>query len=199
MPGALLALPSALAIAQVPAQAPVRQPVAAGSPTGAWSPVPDALFAAAAASGSMAEVNVSQIGLQRASDPELKQFSQQMIEDHTRMNQELVNLVALKRIGIPQTIDARAQFSAESLAGLSGHDFDKCYAKAQLVMHMDAVATFEAEARRDQDPDLKALAARALPKIKHHLKEIKPIAMRYEKEKTEDRSGAQAGHTTQNR
>ena len=41
---------------------------------------------------------------------------------------------------------------------------------------------FEAEAERGQDPEVKALAAKALPHIKHHLATIKPIAMRYEQE-----------------
>ena len=116
-----------------------------------------------------------------------------MVEEHTRMNQELMNLVAQKRIAIPQTIDARAQFCADSLAGLTGEEFDKCYAKAQLVIHMDSVAMFEAEAKRGQDPDVKALASKALTHIKQHLKEIKPIAMRYEKEK----QGESASHERQ--
>jgi len=197
--GVVLAVAPASLRAQAPAQVPVHQPGTTEATPAARSAVPDALFAAAAASGGLAEVNVSQIGVQRATDPELKRFSQQMIEDHSRMNQELVNLVSQKRIGIPQTIDARAQFCAESLAGLTGPEFDKCYAKAQLVIHMDSVAMFEAEATRGQDPDLKALAAKALPRIKEHLHMIKPIAMRYEKEKNEDPSAARAGHSTENR
>jgi len=163
------------------------------------SAVSDELFAAAAASGGLAEVNVSQIGLQRATDPELKRFSQQMVQDHNQLNQELVNTVSQKGIRIPQTIDARAQFCAESLAGLSGEQFDKCYAKAQLVIHMDSVAIFEAEAERGQDPQIKALAAKALPKIKEHLKMIKPIAMRYEKERSEDTNAQRTGHVQGNR
>ena len=81
-----------------------------------------------------------------------------------------------------RTVDPKSQFCAQSLAGLSGEKFDRCYAKAQLVIHMDSVAMFEAEAERGQDPEVKALAAKALPHIKHHLATIKPIAMRYEKE-----------------
>ena len=157
------------------------------------SAVSDELFAAAAASGGLTELNISQIGLQRATDPELKRFSQQMVQEHTQLNSELMNAVAQKRIAVPQTIDARAQFCAESLAGLSGEEFDKCYAKAQLVVHMDSVAMFEAEAQRGQDPQIKAVAARALPRIKEHLKMIKPIAMRYEKEK-EDPSSSSERH-----
>jgi len=170
--------------AQTAVQAPTRQTAPPAAVGGTLSAVPDALFAAAAGSSGVAEVNLSQIGLQRATDPELKQFSQRMIDDHTKLNQQLVNLVARKGMRIPMGIDARAQFCADSLSALSGEEFDKCYAKAQLVMHMDAVAAFEAEAHRGQDPDIKALAASALPILKEHLHMIKPIAKRYEKEKS---------------
>lgn len=181
--------------AQSPVQSRIGQADRSAGITSTKSAVPDALFAAAAGSGGMAEVNVSQIGLQRATDPELRQFSQKMIDDHTKLNEQMVNVLAQKGMRIPMGIDARAQFCAESLSGLSGEEFDKCYAKAQLVMHMDAVGAFEAEVQRGQDPDIKALAAKALPIIKEHLKTIKPIAMRYEKEKSEDQNATRAGHT----
>lgn len=149
----------------------------------------DALFAAAAADSGLAELTLSQLGAQRATDPELKRFSQQMIDEHTRMNNELRAICAQKGMRIPEMVDVRAQFCAQSLAGLSGEEFDKCYAKAQLVAHMDAVAAFEAEAERGLDPNIKALAARALPKIKAHLEQIEPIAERYcEKGKGKEKS-----------
>jgi len=142
--------------------------------------VSDNLFAMAAADSGMAEVTLSQLGATKATNPELKQFSQKMIEEHTRMNQELTSLAAQKRIALPRAVDPRAQFCAQSLAGLSGEHFDRCYAKAQLVAHMEAVSAFEAEAERGVDPQMKALAAKALPQIKEHLATIKPIATKLE-------------------
>jgi len=166
---------AALAAALVVPTARAQQPAGKAA-------VNDALFAAAAAIGGVAEVSLSELGMQKATDPELKKFSQQMVSEHTRMNDELTALAARKRVPLPRTVDARAQFCAQSLAGLSGQDFDRCYAKAQLIAHMDAVGTFESEAERGQDSDMKALAAKALPRIKEHLRMIKPIATRYEKE-----------------
>ena len=130
----------------------------------------------------MSEVAISQLGVQKATDPELKKFSQQMVEEHTKMNGELMELASKKQMTLPRTLDPKSQFCAQSLAGLSGEKFDRCYAKAQAVAHMQQVAEFEAEAERGQDPEVKALAAKALPHIKHHLAMIKPIAMRYEQE-----------------
>jgi len=145
--------------------------------------VNDALFAAAAADSGLSELTLSQLGVQQATDPELKRFSERMIEDHTRLNNELRTLTAQKGIRIPEMVDVRSQFCAQSLAGLSGEKFDQCYAKAQFVAHMEAVAAFEAEAERGIDPDMKAMAARALPTLKSHLEMIKPIAKKYMKEK----------------
>jgi len=145
--------------------------------------VNDTLFAEAAAIGGLAELSISELGVQKATDPDLKRFSQQMVDEHTRMNRELMTLAAQKQIPLPRVVDPRAQFCAMSLAGLSGKEFDRCYAKAQLVAHMDSVATFEAEAERGVDPQMKALAAQSLAHIKDHLKQIKPIAMKYEQEK----------------
>jgi len=160
------------------------------SGTRAVAGVDDGLFAAAATAGNLAELSLSQLGVQKATDPELKRFSQQMIDEHTRMGQEMRTLMAQKGLRVPEMVDARSQFCAQSLAGLSGEEFDRCYAKAQLVAHMDSAAMFEAEAERGLDPDIRALAARALPKIKSHLETIKPIAEKYMKEK----EGEERGH-----
>jgi putative membrane protein len=147
----------------------------------AMTAVNDSLFAAAAADSGLAEVSMSELGVQRATDPELKKFSQQMIDEHNRVNQELMTLAAQKGMALPRTVDPRAQFCAQSLAGLSGEEFDTCYSKAQLVAHMEAVSAFEAESQRGMDRDVKAFAARTLPHLKEHLEAIKPIAMKFEK------------------
>jgi len=191
----LAALAAALAAPMAQAQgtaaprskAPVR-------PSAGQAGVNDTLFAEAAAIGGLAEVTLSQLGVQKATDPELKKFSQQMVDEHTRMNGELTTLATQKRIPLPRAVDPRAQFCAQSLAGLSGKEFDRCYAKAQLVAHMDSVAMFEAEAERGMDPDIKALAAKSLPRIKDHLKMIKPIAERYEQEKPSTAGSASEKH-----
>jgi len=157
-------------------------PAAHAQATAGKAAVNDTLFATAAALGGLAEVSLSELGVQKATDPELKRFSQQMIDEHRRMNNELWTLASQKRISLPRTVDARAQFCAQSLAGLSGEEFDRCYAKAQHVAHMDSVAIFEAEAQRGLDSDMRALAAKGLTHIRQHLATIKPIAMKYERE-----------------
>ncbi len=147
--------------------------------------VSDALFAATAADGGMTEVLVSQMAVTKSTDPDLKKWSEQMVEEHTKVNNQLKELAAKKGVALPTTITPGHQFCAQSLMGLSGEEFDTAYALAQLVLHMSTIAVFEAEAERGQDPDMKAFAAKTLPHIKGHTKQLKPIAMRFEKMKME--------------
>lgn len=168
--------------------APGQVAPSASGHTAEKRPVSDPLFAAAAATGGLTEVTLAELGEQKATNPELKKFSQHMIAEHTKMNAELMALATQKSLPLPKTLPANAAFCAQSLAGLSGEDFDACYAKAQLVVHMDSLAAFEAEAERGQDADMKALAAKGVPHIKEHLKMIKPIAMKYE-EKMKEKKG----------
>jgi predicted outer membrane protein len=155
--------------------------------------VNDALFAAAAADNGLVQVVLSRLGQQRATDPELKRFSERMTEEHSRMNVELRSLAIQKGYTLPQTIDYRSQFCVQSLAGLSGADFDRSYARAQLVLHLESVAVFEAEAQRGADRDMTAFASKALSRINEHLKTIKPIARKYMAE--EESEHAQQGTT----
>ena len=74
-----------------------------------------------------------------------------MIEDHTPLNKELLQTAGQKRMAIPTTLGPCARFCLQSLSGLSGEDFDRCYAKAQLAAHMEAVAAFKAESERGRD------------------------------------------------
>jgi putative membrane protein len=157
-------------------------PTARAQSTTNNAPVNDWLFAEAAAASGLAEVALSEIGVQRATDPELKKFSQELVDEHSRLNGELFALSAQRRVALPRTLDACAQFCTQDLKGLARDHFDRCYAKAQLAAHMQAVAAFEAEAERGQDPTMKSFASKALPRIKEHLKTIKPIVMKFENE-----------------
>ncbi len=147
--------------------------------------VSDALFAAAAADGGMFEVMVAEIGAKKATNPELKKFSEHMIESHAKVNGQLKELAAKKGIALPTTISVSHEFCVQSLAGLSGEEFDHAYAYAQLVGHMAAVGAFKAEAERGRDPEIKAWAAKTLPAIEEHGKELRPMMMHHEKMKSE--------------
>lgn len=186
----LAALSTAVMTYVIPAQNTKTAIPAQAAGSANQAAVSDPLFAAAAASG-LDEVTISQLGGHRAADPELKRFSQQMIDEHSLANAELMALAGQKGIALLRTLDPRAYFCGQSLASLSGKDFDTCYATAQFVNHMEAVELFSAEAERGQAPQVKAWAVKLLPHIKGHLKAIQPIAQKAEQAKPSTEGAAE--------
>ena len=76
----------------------------------------DRRFVTEAAGAGMAEVAHGQLAVQRASNQEVKNFAQRMIDDHTKANQELMQLAMNKGISLPH--DKHMQSTKQS--GQSG-------------------------------------------------------------------------------
>ena len=135
----------------------------------------DRQFINNAAIGGMSEVQAGQIAVDRATDNNLKQFGQQMVTDHTRINTELMQLAQQKGVTPPAMLDGDAQQQIDKLNSSNGNDFDSQYIQDQVKDHQDTVKLFQNEINQGQDPDVKAFASRNLPIIQHHLDMIKGI------------------------
>jgi putative membrane protein len=146
----------------------------------------DGLFAAAAAGAGLCELNLARLAAERGAGDDVKKFARQMIADHTKIHQELRLLAAERHMALPNAVPIAGQAEEVALAGLSGEAFDRCYIKQQLAAHISAVCLFEAEAERGDDSHLKAWAAKILPTLKHHLREVQAM---YEKCEAREASG----------
>lgn len=129
----------------------------------------DRLFAAAAAASDLAEITSSQMALQQAGSEEVRRFAQQMVQDHTKSSQQLQGMARSRQMSLPREMDVKDQAAIGQLSALRGAEFDREYAKLQLVSHLCAVSLFKNEAQRGQDPDLKGMASQLLPRLQEHL------------------------------
>jgi putative membrane protein len=64
----------------------------------------DKNFVMKAAQGGMSEVEMGQIALRQASNDEVKRFAQRMVDDHSKANQELMQLAQSKGITLPASM-----------------------------------------------------------------------------------------------
>ncbi len=75
----------------------------------------DLAFMNAAAPGGLAEVELGKLALERAADPQVKKFAQQMIEDHSLAAKKLEQLAQLKKVELPPRILPEAKQTKEKL------------------------------------------------------------------------------------
>jgi putative membrane protein len=130
----------------------------------------DNQFVMDAAHGGMAEVRLGQLALQRSTNPQVKQFAQRMIQEHTQANTELMRLTTQKGINAPTDVGPKYQAAMMRLMQLSGANFDQAYMnEAGVNAHLESTAVYQRQAALGQDPDLKAFASRTLPRVQGHL------------------------------
>jgi len=132
----------------------------------------DRTFVMQAGQLSMMEVELGRLAVQRGSSAGVKQYGQEMVEDHTRANQELMQLAMQKQVELPTEMSTQNTALMERLSGLSGTSFDTAYKQAMIDSHNQAIALFQAQSQQGQDPELKAWATQKLPNLQAHLKMV---------------------------
>jgi len=129
----------------------------------------DKSFVLTAAAGGLAEVELGQLARERGDSEAVKKLSQHMVDDHTRLNNELSQLASKKGVALPAEPMAKHKAIKEALAKLSGPTFDKQYVREMVKDHEADIAAFQKEADQGKDSDLVTWVKQSLPTLQAHL------------------------------
>jgi putative membrane protein len=134
------------------------------------TPSADNQFLTEMAMGNMAEVELGRTASQKASSNEVKQFGQRMATDHGKALDELKKMASNKNVTLPASVDAQHKATHDKLASMSGQAFDRAYMQQMVQAHNETLSKLRSHAKRSQDADIKAWAAKTLPTVQEHLK-----------------------------
>lgn len=129
---------------------------------------PDALFMTETAHMSHAEIAASQLALKKSNNPQVKRFAQQMIDDHSHGNQQLMTIAQQKGVDLPKRPDELHTEGAAAMANMSGSDFDREYMSCMTSDHAELLSSAEDKAVTAKDPDVRSFAQSQVPIIRHH-------------------------------
>ncbi len=115
---------------------------------------------------NMMEIQLSKMGLNKGTSPQVKKAAAVMITDHTAILNDLKKLAAKKQSGF--TGNQMKGMAMPSINMQKGQDFNQAWATQMLTMHETKIAELESFIGLTQDTELKAAAIKALPKIKMH-------------------------------
>ena len=102
-------------------------------------------------------------------------FGKQMVQEHGEMNQELMALAKQKGVEPPTSASLTDQAKGAVMSVMPGATFDKQYVSQQLTDHQETLALLEKQASSGDDPDLKALATKAIPVVQKHITELEAL------------------------
>jgi len=128
----------------------------------------DKKFLAMAAQSDVNEIQLSQVAVQKATNPAVKAFAQKMIVEHKKLTTSMKPFADEWGITPPAGVDDDHQKELDKLNGLSGADFDKEYMSAMVSDHAKAFDAFTTEAKDTKDLKFRAVVLKGKTVVAAH-------------------------------
>jgi putative membrane protein len=138
----------------------------------------DKQFIRTALEGGMAEVQLGQLATQKSSNPDVKEFGQKMVDDHTKLGDQMKQVAAQMNVKVPDSLSSKDKATMAKLSALNGDAFDKAYIKDMVKDHKKDEKEFKQEAMNASNPALKDAASQGAQVIGQHLQMIEQIAQK---------------------
>ena len=121
------------------------------------------------AQANLSEIAAGKTAAEKAQSPDVKKFGQKMVDDHTKMLEDLRALAKKKSVALPQDANVKDMAQMKLMERKSGAEFDKDYMEHMVKDHEKDVKDTQNIAAKAKDPEFKAAVQKANAKIKEHL------------------------------
>jgi putative membrane protein len=124
--------------------------------------------------GNTAEIELSRMASERATNPEVKQFAQTMVRDHTAAGNELTQVLTRHNVQVREAMDEKHRDMSQELSRKTGSEFDHEYMAAMVDDHQRMKDLLEGRANEKPNNEplenaVNQFAAKTLPVVQHHL------------------------------
>lgn len=119
---------------------------------------------------SIYEFAAAQLAVQKAQSNDVADYAMRLIDDHSKFNQELMQLARQNEIVLPVKLDSENSAKLEQLMQLSGTEFDRSYIQQMSEANASGIQEFQQEAKTTNTSDLKSFISQFLPKQQEHYK-----------------------------
>lgn len=126
-------------------------------------------------SGNAGEVRLAELALKNSENPEVKEYAQMMITDHSKANDELAQVAKNHNIDFPPAPPAADVEMSKTLLDVKGAAFDKAYMGEVVTGHTNALAAYKKAKGEAKDHLFKEYVDQTEPTVAEHLKKAKEI------------------------
>ena len=122
------------------------------------------------ARAGMAETKASELALKKATDPDVKRYAQQMLDEHRQAHTLLVNLAKDRGMKLPEGPSLRQNTKLKRLEAAKGIEFDRHYiGDFGADAHDETIGEARRVLAQGEHAETKKLASELLPKLEQHL------------------------------
>lgn len=134
-----------------------------------------ATFVSVVPSANEFEIKSSELALEKAEAPDLKDAAKMIIADHKKAGDKLKAVLKGKGVDLaePVVLAPKHQKMLDQLQTVSGKDFDTLYLDMQAQAHMEAIGIFRTYAGSGDDQSVVGFAKETLPSLETHMAHVK--------------------------
>lgn len=137
-----------------------RQSAATAAPT-------DTDFVQQQISSSALEIELARVAFVRAQSPEVRSFARQLLTDHRQMVVKLDDFALQRGHLATWQIEPEGVNTIERMRSIDAASFDRAYMDEMVAKHEEALSKLEVQTASGRETA--AIAAEALPTVRHHL------------------------------
>ena len=115
------------------------------------------------------ELEAGQFVIGRTKNPAVKNFAQMMVNDHTRIEDQLMKTAKSVGLSLPARLPDQKVGELQKLKDAQREELDKKYIIMMINAHKKAIQLFDKAATFKNAP-LRTFAVNTLPVLKHHAK-----------------------------
>lgn len=126
-------------------------------------------FVISASYANIAELRLSELAVQKATNDSVAAFAKRMITDHTSAQNDLKSISSNLKISMNDSLDQVHRSLYNRLSGLKGYTFDSTYINNQVLDHQTTKTLLETMIANKGDSSLVAYASKRLTMVNSHL------------------------------
>jgi putative membrane protein len=129
----------------------------------------DMLFVRAAAQSNVYEIGAARHAVQNVQTQDVKDFAQQIIDDHTKTSSQLIEVAGGMGVQPNSDMTDAQQLNTNALSAMNGAELESAYLEQQVLAHQEAVSLFETASGMVQSQELQTFIDETLPVLEEHL------------------------------
>jgi putative membrane protein len=130
----------------------------------------DRTFLVRAHQGNLTEIQAGKLAEAKATVPEIRDIAAKLINDHTKMDENVTRVAEAAGVELPQAPSAEQQALLKDLAIQSSVGFNRSWLAAQIAAHRQSLANGAKEVAEGSSDEVKQLARDAKPIVQTHLR-----------------------------
>jgi len=128
----------------------------------------DKQFLAKAAQSDVNEIKLSELAIEKGTNPAVKAFAKRMVTEHKMMSASMKPFADSWGVAPATDLDEDHQKEYQKLNGLTGNDFDKEYIDQMVSDHAKALDAFTSEAKDTKDVKFRAAVLKGKTHVAAH-------------------------------